>query len=201
MIWYEDEVKRLEAEKTQIQFQPGTVFYGSSSIRQWNTLQHDFKEKSPFNLGFGGSTLKACVWYFDRIFKDLQLSSIILYAGENDLGDGERPEDIFLLFKKFTSQVSEKYGDIPLGYISIKPSVSRSHILDKIKYTNALIESEVNENKKDQCYINIFNQMLDDKGNPNSAYFLPDGLHINEKGYRLWKEVILAYASQGDLKI
>jgi hypothetical protein len=201
MHWYEDEVRRLEDEKSQLQFQPGTVFYGSSSIRQWITLQHDFKEMSPINLGFGGSTLKACVWYFDRIFRDLDVQSIILYAGDNDLGDGERPEDIFLLFKKFKTLVKEKYGDIPIGYISIKPSISRKHILDKIKLTNALIESELKESAREQCYINVFDHMLDASGNPDPTYFLPDGLHLNEAGYQLWKKVVWEYATAGKFKM
>ena len=67
MIWYEHEVQRLEQERASLEYEPKMIFYGSSSIRLWETLYEDFKEYQPANLGFGGSTLAACVWFFDRL--------------------------------------------------------------------------------------------------------------------------------------
>src|SRR5208337_3077981 len=38
---------------------PPVAFYGSSSIRLWETLQEDFPGIGVVNLGFGGSSLAA----------------------------------------------------------------------------------------------------------------------------------------------
>ena len=68
MTWYEDEVRLLEQ---RIQSLPPAddrvVFYGSSSIRLWTTLANDFPDVNTLNLGFGGSTLASCTWFFERL--------------------------------------------------------------------------------------------------------------------------------------
>ncbi len=67
MNWYEDDVQGVIAEISNCPYEPKSIFYGSSSIRPWGTLYDDFKNLKPVNLGFGGSTLAVCVWFFDRI--------------------------------------------------------------------------------------------------------------------------------------
>lgn len=189
MFWYEDEVKRLERERISITYVPKTVFYGSSSIRLWSSLRDDFPDLAPVNLGFGGSTLAACVWYFDRIFSNYKPELVIVYAGDNDLGDGRHPEEVFICFKQLVAKVRDKYGKIPVFYISIKPSISRRNIVNQIKYTNHIIRQEIS---KDSLlhFVDIYPGMLDEKGDPNPAFFLSDGLHLSEKGYALWKKII-----------
>jgi len=189
MFWYEDEVKRLERERTMLTFSPKTAFYGSSSIRLWPHLKDDFSELQPVNLGFGGSTLAACVWYFDRIFASYKLNLIVVYAGDNDLGDGRHPEEVFISFKQLVAKIRERFNSIPIFYVSIKPSISRKNITNQIKYTNHIIRREI---LKDSSlhYIDIYQEMLDENGEPNPNFFQPDGLHLNDKGYALWKNII-----------
>lgn len=100
MDWYTDDVAEVTARRDQLTYSPSTIFYGSSTIRLWNSLYEDFKPYKPVNLGFGGSTLAACVWFFDAIvgpFKNAE--RMILYAGDNDLGDGRHPEEVLLFLK------------------------------------------------------------------------------------------------------
>ncbi|WP_431214255.1 hypothetical protein ACQ86N_05210 [Puia sp. P3] len=100
MVWYENEVQRLEKERTSLTYDPKLLFYGSSSIRLWESLYEDFAPWQPANLGFGGSTLAACDWFFDRLLTPFRPSSIIVYAGDNDLGDGRHPEEVFIFFQQ-----------------------------------------------------------------------------------------------------
>jgi lysophospholipase L1-like esterase len=201
MFWYEDEVKRLESAIAELNQEPGIIFYGSSSIRLWNTLEDDFKEFTPLNAGFGGSTLAACSWFFHRIFNQLNPNSIIIYAGDNDLGDGRNPEEVLLFFNSLIQYVQHQYGDIPLGFISIKPSIKRWDIVEKIKYTNHLIEDMVKKTGGNTFYINIYDSMTDSNGYPKAELLQADGLHISEKGYCLWKEIILNRLAEQNLNL
>ena len=201
MLWYEEEVKRLEIEIAGLDHEPGLVFYGSSSIRLWETLEEDFKEYIPLNIGFGGSTLAACGWFFERVFAKLHPHIIILYAGDNDLGDGRSPEEVFLFFNELIHLIHHRFGDIPLGYISIKPSISRWDIVDKIRHTNRLIEAGIKKTGGNISYINIYDRMTDKTGYPKREFLDPDGLHINEKGYHLWKEIILEWLVEKNLNL
>jgi len=191
MYWYEDEVKALEKESLKTGYEPETIFYGSSSIRLWNTLYQDMAHLKPVNLGFGGSTLAACVWFFDRIMMPFKPNRLLVYAGDNDLGDGRSPEEVFLFFQELRVKVNNRFGStVPCYFISLKPSPSRWPMADKFKYANNLIESEIIKQSDNWRFINIFKPMLDNTGLPDKKYFVEDGLHLSTQGYTLWTQVI-----------
>jgi lysophospholipase L1-like esterase len=155
-------------------------------------MYEDFEGFKPVNLGFGGSTLAACVWFFDKVVTPVRHpTTIILYAGDNDLGDGRCPEEVLLFFREFLVKLRQRYGNIPFYYISIKPSISRMEIIDKIIETNKLIEDEINNRTDNNYFISIFNKMLGKDGRPVASYFQDDGLHLSREGYIVWREIIL----------
>jgi lysophospholipase L1-like esterase len=193
MIWYENEVQRLEKERTELTYDPKLLFYGSSSIRLWETLYEDFADYKPVNLGFGGSTLAACDWFFDRLVSPFHPDSIIVYAGDNDLGDGRHPEEVFIFFQQLVARTRRQFGGIPLAFISVKPSISRWNIVDSIRHTNKIIEEEIRRQADNLHFINIYTRMTDNAGYPKREFLDPDGLHINQKGYALWREIIRQY--------
>ena len=185
MLWYEDDILRLEKERAALTYTPDTLFYGSSSIRQWTSLADDFENLSIVNLGFGGSTLAACAWFFDRIMTGYRPKRIIIYAGDNDLADGRHPQEVCLFFKELIIAVTSKYGTIPCYFISLKPSIARWGLIEQFKYTNQLVFKEVNKHTNWK-WVDIFTSMLNDEGKPNADYFSADGLHLNGNGYQLW---------------
>ncbi len=197
MYWYEDEVKRLEKDRLKIGYYPEIIFYGSSTIRLWNSLYEDFPERKVINLGFGGSTLAACVWFFQRIMMDYHPKAFIVYAGDNDLGDGRHPEEIFIFFQQLAVQAAHLFGDLPCYFVSLKPSPSRWHMAEQFKYTNNLIESEISKCNNNWKFIDVFKKMLDKSGLPQPEFYMPDGLHLNEKGYQLWKDIINSFLIPG----
>ncbi|TCD12032.1 GDSL family lipase [Pedobacter frigidisoli] len=190
MFWYEEEVKALEKRNEQERANPGIIFYGSSSIRLWNTLEEDFTDRKVTNLAFGGSTLEACVWFFERIMIGYKPKMLVVYAGDNDLGDGRNPEEIFIFFQQLLAKVNLRFGDIPCFFISLKPSLLRWHMADQFKYTNNLIESEIIKLNGNWRFIDVFKKMLDKSGKPNPAYYDHDGLHLSKEGYQLWRKIV-----------
>lgn len=190
MYWYEEDVKQLEKRSQQLTYEPETLFYGSSSIRLWETLYSDFADLKPVNLGFGGSTLAACVWFFKRIMLTYSPKRLVVYAGDNDLGDGRTPEEVFIFFKQLMVEVNRRFGNIQCYYISLKPSINRRNIIDRFKYTNNLIETEIVKSSDNWHFINIFSHMVDAGDYPKGRYFVNDGLHLSKEGYELWKQVV-----------
>ena len=195
MHWYEEEVNRIEAEKKSLSYQPEMVFYGSSSIRLWDNLYNDFRKFLPVNLGFGGSTLEACVWYFDRIMEDFSPEHIVVYAGDNDLGDGKLPKEVFTYFGELSSCIREKFNDVSFSFISIKPSLARWNINHLINDTNTLIKNAIRQQGSQSYYVDVYEKMVDERGYPLRHLFESDGLHLNEAGYSVWKETLLTHFS------
>lgn len=194
MEWYEDEIQHLEKKIATITYQPQLIFYGSSSIRLWEDIDDDFKTYHPLNLGFGGSTLEACVYFYKRIFRSLQPQQLVIYAGDNDLGDGKTPAQVYNYFTHLNRLIETYSLGLPVFFISIKPSFSRWHINEEIKYTNRLIEEFIN-NKESVYYIDIYSKMIDANGFPLKQLYDADGLHLSPEGYTVWKKVLLTYIS------
>ncbi|NCD70253.1 SGNH/GDSL hydrolase family protein [Mucilaginibacter agri] len=190
MFWYEDEIKRLERVRTKVIREPDTLFYGSSSIRLWTSLAKDLEEFNPVNLGFGGSTMAACTWFFDRVMVGYKPQRLVLYAGDNDLGDGRHPEEVFIFFQQLAAKTTKRFGDIPCYFISLKPSFSRWNMADQFRFTNKIISEDIASNHPDWHFIDVFNPMLNVDGKPNAKYFAPDGLHLSAQGYALWSDII-----------
>jgi len=190
MQWYEAEVEALEETLAdRANGHRPAVFYGSSSIRLWETLAEDVDPRV-LNLGFGGSTLEACSYFYPRLVKPVHPGSLFVYAGDNDLGDGHSPETVRDCFRSLARQVAESEGAIPFGFASVKPSPARFPILDRIRRFNDLVRREI-EDIPSAYYVDLFSPMLDAAGRPRAEFYLDDGLHLNREGYRLWSSSVL----------
>ena len=195
MFWYEEEVKRLERESTLITYQPQTAFYGSSTFTLWDSPYEHFQAFKPVNLGFGGSTLAACAWYFDRVFAQYHhLDSVVIYAGDNDLSNHRHPEEIYLFLFQLFQRLQERYGDIHCTYVSIKPSPQRWHLNDQVKYTNMIIEKEIQKRQHPYWhYVDIYDHYLGKNHRPNAQFYEADGLHFNKAGHQILKDILIQH--------
>ena len=193
MEWYEPEVLALErARSISPPPERPVVFYGSSTLRLWDDLAADLGEPNALNLAFGGSTLAACAHFFDRLVPPVSPASLVVYAGDNDLGDGRRPDDVVQSFLQLAAKVRKDLGVIPFGFISIKPSPAREGIIDRIRLTNDYVRREL-ERIPGAYLIDIFDPMLGPDGRPRPELFLDDGLHLSRAGYLLWIELLQPY--------
>jgi len=195
MQWYEADVRGVEKEIASRALTSPVVFYGSSSIRLWSTLSEDLKSENILNLGFGGSTLEACVYFFERILLPAKPSSLVLYAGDNDLGDGKSSSDVVAFYRRFALKMQTCLPGVHYGFISIKPSPSKISIMDRILTVNSAVAQEISNNPM-SYYIDVFSSMLDDGGKPKQSLFQDDGLHLNADGYRLWTEIMFKHRDQ-----
>jgi lysophospholipase L1-like esterase len=195
MQWYEAEVRALERScADRVNGHRPPVFYGSSSLRLWDSLAEDF-DPSVLNLGFGGSTLEACDYFFARLVLPVNPRSLLLYAGDNDLGDGRSVEEIFGWFRSLSEKVVTSLGCIPFGFVSVKPCPARFPDIDRIRQLNDRVRLEI-ESLTSGYYVDVYSAMLDQSGKPRTEYFLEDGLHLSREGYRLWSRLLKPHRNQ-----
>jgi hypothetical protein len=194
MEWYEADVQSVEKQLKQLPYKPLTLFYGSSSIRLWQTLYDDFKPYSPANMGFGGATLEACVYFFSRLMQHTDPKHLIVYAGDNDLGDGKTSQAVLGYFLQLNLQIRNRFGNIPCTFISIKPSIARWNINNTIKHTNELIEKSISK-MSNTYFLDVYSAMLDETGLPVKHLYDTDGLHLSGAGYEVWKTILLTHIS------
>ena len=190
---FEEEIEALEqkildhTDKKDL-----VVFYGSSSIRLWENLESDLAPLNILNLGFGGSSFSWCIYYFERLFANIKPSHMVIYVGDNDLANGIKPEKVLKKFRMLVKMVRLTFPKMPLDFITIKPSPIRTYLLPEIQLTNKLIRKELMGLDKARL-INVFDSMLNERNVARPELYLEDQLHMNEKGYKIWRGVVRRY--------
>lgn len=165
------------------------VFYGSSSFRRWETLEQDLPGFETLNVAFGGSTILDTFEYYDKLLRAVTPEKIFYYAGDNDIGQGEDVNSVFSRFKQFYTRMRRDYPEVPFTFLSIKPSPERALFLEIILDVNKLVEAYLEE-ETNSNYIDIYFLMMNGE-QVDGTLFCEDQLHMNEKGYSIWKEAIL----------
>jgi len=188
--WVSD-IEQFEATDRVHPPVPGSiVFAGSSSIAMWETLDKDFGYFPVLNRGISGSMLADNVQSVYRIVLPYKPPVVVIYAGENDLVEGETPERVLHDYQTFASIVHRKLPATRVVFVSIKPSIARDSLMGKIRETNRLISNFTRTDKR-LGYVDVFTPMLDPSGRPRRELFLDDGLHMNARGYAIWRDRIM----------
>jgi lysophospholipase L1-like esterase len=171
------------------------VFTGSSSIRMWKSLADDFPSLPVMNRGFGGSEVFDSFNYAHLTVLRYKPGHVVMYAGGNDINGGKTPQRVLADFKAFVARVHAALPDCRVSYISSAPNPKRWAIIDKMRDLNCLMEQFTKTDPRLQ-FINVYPHMLGPDGRPKPDIFLKDELHMNEKGYAIWKEVVGACLKQ-----
>lgn len=164
------------------------LLYGSSTIRLWETFKEDLAGAEVENRGFGGSTLEACAQAWDALGKPARACALVVYAGDNDLDQGAAPEEVAASFRALLRRARGRSPRrIPVCIVSIKPSPSRWHLVDRIRRTNRMLEEVCSESDA-TWFLDLFSCFLDGDLRPRNSLFQQDGLHLARKGYRILSE-------------
>jgi lysophospholipase L1-like esterase len=167
------------------------VFVGSSSIRLWKTLAQDFPGLPVVNRGFGGSQLADSVHFADRIIVPYVPRQVVIYAGGNDINAGKSPEVVYGDFVALVAKLRSRLPRARLAFISCQVAPVRWPDVEKIRRFNSLVESFCR--RHGIAFINTFPLVLGPDGQPRPDLFVADRLHMNEKGYTIWRQTVAPY--------
>jgi len=182
----------LAADRTNAPPKHGVLFIGSSSIRLWKTLAQDFPNHPVFNRGFGGSQIRDSVNYAEHIILPYKPKQIVVYAGGNDINGGKTPEQVLADFETLVAKIRAGLPRARIAYISIAPNPARWAQVEKVRAANRLIE-DFTRRQAGLTFIDVFPHMLGPDGLPKPDIYVEDRLHMNQKGYALWKDLVAPY--------
>lgn len=161
------------------------LFTGSSSIRLWNNLSEQFRGYTVLNRGIGGAVIADIDRYVEDLILPYKPKQVILYIGENDIISAPNGDSVFTAFRKLFLHIRSVLPELPLAYISIKPSPSREQFLPIAIRANQLIKAFLSEQPR-AGFIDIYPLMLDKQGQFRRELFRQDMLHMLPEGYRIW---------------
>ncbi|QEC67901.1 G-D-S-L family lipolytic protein [Panacibacter ginsenosidivorans] len=186
--------KFRQADSTQMPSQNEILFVGSSSFTKWTDVQNYFPAYPIINRGFGGSTLLDVTMYADDVIFPYHPKQIVIYCGENDLAyvDTVSAQTVANRFITLFDVIRHVWNEVPIDFISIKPSPSREKLMPKMIEANKLIKSFL-ASKKNTAFIDVFSKMLTQDGKLMPGIYIEDKLHMNAKGYAIWQKEIEPY--------
>ena len=171
------------------------LFYGSSSIRMWQTLAADFPGRPVLNRGFGGSRFPDANALFSQLVAAYRPRQVVLYEGDNDIAAGATPQqvyELFLTFEKLMRQ-NKQLRRTPVVFLSIKPSLARWTLYPQMQEANRLIRQYIEQHPKYLRFVNVSTPMLGPDGKPRPELYLEDGLHMTRTGYDIWTRTLAPY--------
>ena len=126
--------------------------------------------------------------YADRIVIPYAPREVVIYAGGNDINSGMAPK---LVFGDFVALMTNLHAALPntkLVFISCPPSPRRWAQTEKIQKVNSLIAKYCT--KHGITFVNTFPLMLGADGLPKPDIYVGDNLHMNAKGYAVWRDAV-----------
>src|SRR5258708_7323598 len=183
------DIEAFEAkDKTHPPPENEIVFVGSSSIRMWKSSEA-FPDLKIINRGFGGSQMADSVRYAERIILPYKPRIVVVFAGGNDINAKKTPETVLVDFKTLADKIHGALPRTKVCFISLFPNVARKSQDSQCQKVNELIEAFTRTDES-LGYIDTASKMRAADGGPLPELLRPDGLHMNDDGYKIWNEIV-----------
>ena len=199
---FEQAIQAFEAEDRVMMPPAGAIVVtGSSSIRRWHpSLQQDLAPLTVVPRGFGGSTMQDVEHFLDRIVLPYKPRAVVIYEGDNDTGRfGVPPAKIAGRLEAIVDRIHAALPATRVYVMSVKPSLARVAVWDKAQETNLLYQRLADDDDL-VSYIDVATPFLRADGTVMDDIFIEDGLHLNEKGTRIWAATIKAALMAGEAR-
>lgn len=188
---FENAIQKFEqADAKQMPPENAVLCVGSSSIRMWHTaLAEDLAPLTVIGRGFGGSNTNDLLHFADRILIKYKPRAVMIYEGDNDIAQGIKPYEVRAAYEVLIDKIEDDLPDCRVYLLAVKPSPKRWDFWPKMVQVNEML-TDLAEDNETVTYIDIATPMLGDDGKPRADLFIKDNLHLNRKGYELWRDTI-----------
>ena len=185
------ENKALNYEKV-VDYAPyNIVLGGSSSMENWKNSAEDMQPLTTINVGIGGTTVEQ--WtnsLAPRLIYPYNPREVVLYVGINNvINSGNTGQETGNKLVELFSAIHDHLPETHIYYIYMNLIPGYMRFKDEIETGNR-IAKEFGDDKDYLSFIDAGSSLLKQDGNPNSCYFLTDGLHMSLYGYTVWGQVV-----------
>lgn len=174
------------------------VMIGNSMIEhgEWRKLLRD---STVINRGIGGDNTFGVLERLDDVLV-LEPSKIIMEIGINDVSQGIPVDVIAANIVSIVRRIHEVLPNTRIAVVSLLPTNDDVRNEYPDAYGKNHLSAEVNVLIKqvaaaDFEFINLSDVLSDNAGQLDRKYAMPDGLHLNEKGYELFAEAMRMFCT------
>jgi lysophospholipase L1-like esterase len=173
------------------------IFLGDSITRggKWSELFKNDTDQPIYNFGISGDTTEGILQRLDHVIS-FEPAKLFLLIGINDLwNETKTREEILNNYRLILDQIKQKSPNTKIYLQSILPinreEYQRTILINlDIVFINQEIAKLAQE--YNYQYIDLYSQFVNSEDKLNLEYS-NDGLHLNQAGYLLWKNIITDY--------
>jgi lysophospholipase L1-like esterase len=188
---YKNENAKLELPKTN---EKRVVFMGNSITEGWIKKDPDFFSGKPYvNRGISGQTTPQMLLRFQADVIALKPKVVVILAGINDIAGNTGPSTLEMIEDNISSMsVLAKSAGIKVILSSVLPAYDfpwRPGLspAEKVVDLNKWIKNYASKNGF--IYLDYYSPMVDDRKGLKAEY-TTDGVHPNEKGYKIMEPLV-----------
>lgn len=188
--------ERLSEKEKQAQCQHDTVLIGDSITHNWDVIAPDEQKvffKDALNLGFSGDRTEHVLWRIRRIdWNVVAPKRIMLMIGTNNTGHNLQSPDT--IYADICVLVDTLKTACPQAQITVLKIFPRGKLASDPKRqnndaVNVLLDDLAKEDRVNVIDISHL-YLKDDETKTLKMDLLPDALHPNRVGHRLWGETV-----------
>ncbi len=170
----------------------GVLLMGSSTMDYWKTWQTDIGGRLGYNVGIGGTIVEDWLYAYDKLVKPFNPSVILVFLGGNNINDmGHTGEYAASLMAKLLNKMHTDFPEAEIHYIysMATPNFYKGGKFND-EYGRFIDEMKQLVEKTEWLNgIDTFSSFTQD-GEVKKELFRPDGIHLNEDGYKVFAEII-----------
>lgn len=162
------------------------LFIGDSLIEFFD-WERRFPGHVVFNRGRAGETVEGLLSRFHQGLSGIERpDSVFIMTGINNLAIGDG--NFISAYESVLENMREIWPHVRIYMHNLLPVLFPMISNDEITEVNKRLKKISDEH--DVHYIDIHAMFLDREGRPIAAYLLDDGVHVSDKGYKAWSDVI-----------
>jgi len=167
------------------------LFIGDSLIEYFD-WQERFPKNSVYNMGVAGETVEGLYARLQVVYMHMDTpDAVFIMSGINNLAMGHRK--FITTYHKIVRGLKKQYKSPKIFVQSLLPVLFPWISNDEIRGINLQLKKMADAEKVG--YLDIYSLFLDPEGRTVADYLLEDGVHVSEKGYRVWSNEIEKHLS------
>ncbi len=196
--WWQNRHKQKLAALEKVKGSVDLLWIGDSITHSWEgrgkkVFQEFYGKRKAFNIGYSGDRTEHVIWRLQNgEVEGISPKLVVMMIGTNNTGHRQdKPENTAAGIKSILAEISKRLPESKVLLLGVFPrDQKKDGRLRKINDgINAIIKDYADD--KSVYFLDIGEKFLDKDGNlPKSI--MPDALHPNEAGYKIWAESIEA---------
>lgn len=192
--WIPRHEQKLAASREQ---EVDLLFLGDSITQGWENAGAEvwddyYVERNAFNLGFSGDRTENVLWRLQQgEVAAIEPEVVVLMIGTNNTGHRQDPaEETTAGVEAIITELNQRLPEAEVLLLAIFPRGATPE--DSLRQLNSEINQQLESlaaKHSEVTYLDINDVFLDDQKHL-PAHIMPDMLHPNARGYRLWAKAM-----------